>query len=466
LPVEGHTVQDADIVIGVTPDNVTVTGKGKIDGLPADVSISQPIAMGDAPAGPGAQYARFVLDEAARKRLGMGLDEVLGGSVGATLSNLENGSKGQHYDLDLQHARLTMPGLGWSKGIGVPAKVSFDLKPAVGGYAADNITLTGAGFGLSGSARLDGNYGLISANVDQFALRPGDAASFTLARTKTGYSIVARGASFDLRGFLTYIREGAKSAGSSPDLSIDARFDRVVGFNQEVIGGARLNVVSANGHAQKISFAGSIGDAPIALDYRDQKDGATLSASVGDAGRLFRFADIYSHIAGGKISASAQRVGATGPLAGTFEVDDFNVVDEPGLKNLVAVRSGTSASGAPIDVSSVHFDRFLAKFRKNGEVLAVDDAVLRGAVVGATFNGRFDFGTSRMQINGTYLPAYAFNNSFSRIPLIGLVLTGGASEGIFGVTFRVDGSLDQPQVFFNPLSAVAPGIFRKIFEFH
>ena len=33
------------------------------------------------------------------------------------------------------------------------------------------------------------------------------------------------------------------------------------------------------------------------------------------------------------------------------------------------------------------------------------------------------------------------------------------------MTFKIDGPIGQPQVFFNPLSAVAPGIFRKIFEF-
>ena len=71
----------------------------------------------------------------------------------------------------------------------------------------------------------------------------------------------------------------------------------------------------------------------------------------------------------------------------------------------------------------------------------------------------------RSSITGTYLPAYAFNNLFSRIPILGLALGGGSREGLFGVTFKIDGPIAQPQVFFNPLSAVAPGIFRKIFEF-
>jgi len=33
------------------------------------------------------------------------------------------------------------------------------------------------------------------------------------------------------------------------------------------------------------------------------------------------------------------------------------------------------------------------------------------------------------------------------------------------VTFKLEGPTDSPQVTINPLSIIAPGIFRQIFEF-
>ncbi|MBN9009063.1 MAG: AsmA-like C-terminal domain-containing protein, partial [Rhizobiales bacterium] len=123
---------------------------------------------------------------------------------------------------------------------------------------------------------------------------------------------------------------------------------------------------------------------------------------------------------------------------------------------------GIDASGA----ANVHFDRMTANFRKIDKVITIDDALLKGATAGATFNGRIDLGSSTMAINGTYIPAYNFNNTLSRVPLVGLVLGGGPGGGLFGVTFRIEGPLNGPSFFFNPLSVVAPGIFRKIFEFH
>jgi hypothetical protein len=82
-----------------------------------------------------------------------------------------------------------------------------------------------------------------------------------------------------------------------------------------------------------------------------------------------------------------------------------------------------------------------------------------------TFNGVVDFARDSVSLSGTYIPAYGLNNAFASIPVIGTILGGGRNEGLLGITFGVSGRASQPEVSVNPLSAVAPGIFRKIFEF-
>lgn len=467
VPLEGRAFSDADVTIGVTPDTVTVNGKAKIDGVPADLSLSQPIGIGGAEAGPGDRSARLTLDDAARKRLGIGLDEILGGSVGATISNIEDGSKGQHYDLDLKRARVVVPGFGWQKAIGVPATLSFDLKPAKSGsgYSVEKIQFAGQGFGFTGTAQLDQNYGLISADVDNFALHQGDSISFTLTRTKTGYAIVARGSSFDMKGVIDQVRNNGDSETSSPDVSIDARLDKLVGFNRQVLSGARLNLATTAGSIMKMNLSGTLTGSKVNIAYSDTSEGASLVASSDDAGKVFAFVDLYGRLSGGRLSVTAQRVGARGSLAGTFEVVDFSLRNEPAMKQVVASRGSDEAIDAS-GFNDVHFDRMTASFRKLDKVITIDDALLRGATAGASFNGRIDLGGSHMVINGTYIPAYNFNSTLSRVPLVGLVLGGGPGGGLFGVTFRIEGPLDGPRFFFNPLSVVTPGIFRKIFEFH
>jgi hypothetical protein len=60
------------------------------------------------------------------------------------------------------------------------------------------------------------------------------------------------------------------------------------------------------------------------------------------------------------------------------------------------------------------------------------------------------------------VPAYSVNRVLRAIPLLGDVLTGG--EGLFAANYRATGSLDQPDFGVNPLTALAPGLLRKLFS--
>jgi hypothetical protein len=53
---------------------------------------------------------------------------------------------------------------------------------------------------------------------------------------------------------------------------------------------------------------------------------------------------------------------------------------------------------------------------------------------------------------------------FGQIPLVGLFL-GGSNEGLIGVTYEVVGTPAAPVLRVNPISALAPGLTRKIFDF-
>lgn len=463
-PLVGYIVTEANVNILVTPVEITVRGKAKIDGVAADVDMHHPIADGYLAGDSGQQMVRLVLDDAARKRLGIGLDEVLAGSVATYVSNIENGS-GQHYDLDLKRARLVLPGLGWSKGIGVPASLSFDLIPIDVGYAVKNLVLEGADFGFSGSATLDSDYGIASADIERFYLRASDSLSFKLRRSKTGYAISASGKSFDFRGFLKSIREAAGSSGT-PDLLLDAKVDRLIGYAEEEIRAAEVSLVSASGVTRKLDFTGKIGDGEIVATYADNGNAATMSVQSPEAGRVLRFADLYSRVGQGYLRVSGSRAGVTGPLVGVVELTNFAIVGEPAMKNIVSKTSPHPDGGrSGNDPNNVRFDRLVINFAKSDAAITVREGLLGGGAIGATFNGRFDLTSSTVSINGTYLPAYQVNNLFGRLPIIGFALGGNPAEGLIGVTFKVQGSIDEPQVFINPLSAVAPGIFRKIFEF-
>ena len=50
------------------------------------------------------------------------------------------------------------------------------------------------------------------------------------------------------------------------------------------------------------------------------------------------------------------------------------------------------------------------------------------------------------------------------VPVIGDLLVSRRGEGVFGMTYSINGPAAQPRVGVNPVSALTPGILRRIFE--
>jgi hypothetical protein len=70
-----------------------------------------------------------------------------------------------------------------------------------------------------------------------------------------------------------------------------------------------------------------------------------------------------------------------------------------------------------------------------------------------------------LDLEGTIVPAYTINSILGEVPLLGPLIVGRKGEGIFGFTYRISGGADNPDVAVNPLSALAPGFLRRLFEF-
>ena len=86
---------------------------------------------------------------------------------------------------------------------------------------------------------------------------------------------------------------------------------------------------------------------------------------------------------------------------------------------------------------------------------------------GRRHDGRasIDYAANDVRMRGTFVPLYGLNNAFGQIPIVGLFLGGGSNEGLVGITFEVAGPPGAPTLRVNPISAVAPGLLRKMFEF-
>jgi hypothetical protein len=144
------------------------------------------------------------------------------------------------------------------------------------------------------------------------------------------------------------------------------------------------------------------------------------------------------------------------PQDGIVNIRDFTIKGEAALNRVVGAQQG--------DTRGVDFSRMKVEFTRTPGRLQVKESEVRGPTVGATVEGNIDFAKNDVRLRGTFVPLYGINNAFGQIPLVGLFL-GGQKEGLLGITYEVVGPPSAPTLRVNPMSAVAPGLLRKFFEF-
>jgi hypothetical protein len=84
--------------------------------------------------------------------------------------------------------------------------------------------------------------------------------------------------------------------------------------------------------------------------------------------------------------------------------------------------------------------------------------------MGGTIDGVMDYARDEVHLRGTLVPLYGPNNLLGQLPVVGIFL-GGEKEGLVGITYEVVGKPGNPVLHINPLSALAPGLLRKVFEY-
>ncbi len=152
------------------------------------------------------------------------------------------------------------------------------------------------------------------------------------------------------------------------------------------------------------------------------------------------------------------------------------VRDEPALRRVLGTQpeisklpSGDRVGGAGpapgVNADEVAFTKLRADFTRSASRLDVSDMVIWGQQIGFTLQGTVDYGRDRVDIGGTFVPSYAFNNAFAQVPIFGGLLGGGSQYGgLFAMNFRITGAASAPTMSVNPLSAIAPGILRRFVD--
>ena len=208
---------------------------------------------------------------------------------------------------------------------------------------------------------------------------------------------------------------------------------------EEITGGKLLFNGSRNNHASTGNASprtASKGNAP-------NGDASPRTASKGNASN-------------GTATSRSPELATLEPIKGTLTVEEFRLGEIPFFVRLLNL---VNISGLLRD--DVNFKNLSALVEIQNGKLTLTDGIAKGDELTITFGGALDLPQDRISIKGTLVPSNTLNSILNDIPIIGDLLTGG-QEGIIALNYSLGGKLSDPEISANPLSAITPGLLKRL----
>lgn len=451
-------IDQASLALTADASGMRASGQGRLLGNPVRIEMRKP------PGGLTEASLTMQLDDAARARQGW-QSPAISGPVGVKVTTLLGAADKAKPLVELDLTRTAISSLGgYSKPAGRAAKAAFSIVHEGQQTTLQSFAFDAGTASAQGVIELDANGAFASASFSQLKLSPGDDMKVEIAQTRdAGARVQVRGTTIDARPFLQDMLGAGRDQSPSPGFELDLRANLLTGSNGQALSNVDLKLVTRAEGIREFRLAARSGRSSVTGGPLAPQPGSPQQFFVrtDDGGALLSFLDLYRRMDGGQL----QLVGyGNGRRAnGMVSVRNFTLRNEATLQKLVAEGARGREAQLPIDPSAVPFDRLEAAFTRTGARIDLRDGVVSGPSVGATIEGGIDFARDQVALNGTFVPAYGLNNMFSRIPLFGPLLGGGANEGLIGINFRITGSASAPVLSLNPLSAMTPGFLRKIF---
>jgi len=445
--VPGQRLSAAALRLEADQSAVEIEGTARIGDLPVAVNWRQPIG---AKAADGSRLRGQVeLSQTLIDTFAIGLPEgsVSGQGTGAFTLDIAKGEPpALHLTSDLQGVGLSIPTLGWRKPEAQAGM--FDLSGTLGDVTRiEHLAVDAAGLTATGSVVSRQQGGLDRALLSSVRLG---------GWLEAGIELIGRGAAAPDVRILTGILDlrRAPLGGGGGGGALQVRLDRL-----QISDGLSLSDFSGDFTTYdglRGSFTGVLnGQAPVRGRVEPRGGGSAIFVQADDGGGLFRAAGILNQGHGGAFEMALLPADGPGKFDGTLRVTNTRVKDAPAI---AALLNAVSVVGLIDEMSGqgIQFSEVEARFRLEPDRLILHESSATGPSIGLSMDGVYDLTRGVLNMRGVISPVYLLN-------AVGSVLTR-KGEGVIGFSYSLKGAAQKPAVQVNPLSGLAPGMFREIFR--
>ncbi len=480
--VKGKALTGGPMKLEARDGYFSLKGKGKLGGHSVDLDYTKYLEMDDAP------FAQKVIvdtiaDKGMRDIFEIDLDNHILGALPLKVTYLEKENGKAKIDVlaDLTPVEFFVEPLNYNKGIGKSGEATLTIFTQNGAIEEVRDLNIKTLDGHIKNARLifrkvNGVVDMRRASFPDIKL-PENVLSVDLERNDNDdLKVIVAGQLLDVRHHLSKDRTSEAQQGQRDKSNltkgrtiVSGHIDRMKVSDVGVFTGTELYLdLNANGDVAQLELDGRAGQGDIYLRYKPDPFGKLFfRLEATDAGATLKAMNLYDEMEGGILTIEAQRPPQShiNDLKGIAQITDFKIVDAPTLARLLNAVSLVGLQEL-LNGDGIRFGKMKTEFQRvkkpTGTELLLRDGRTSGSEVGLTFEGKVNQGSGDVDMQGTVIPLSSINKVLGQIPLIGDILTGGDALIAATYTLRREEKGEDIEVFVNPLSALTPGILRKI----
>lgn len=460
---------EGNVNVDVTLDRMILTGFGNLGASPVQFTWRDAFDDNGRPAD---LSATAVLTSDVLNVFGLVGRAFLTGEVPVEMQG-KVGSGGLQtgtFAFDLTEARLDLAEIDWVKPAGDTARATLNYSGDLTEQAAA-LRFTADTASLDGDLRLSNDGRLQSLDLRKLFIEDSLDVNGRIARTDAnGFDIQFAGAYLDISSILSDLGGVGSFGGDGSeglDLSISATVDRLrLRRDLDLIGSAlNLRMSKAAGFEQLRASGNTLEGATFIVNLDNEGAGRPLALELktSDAGYLASAIFGLDFIEGGILDLRGSLATESSPARLRATIEDTRLTDAPFFTQILSLASLRGLTDT-LSGDGVLFSRIEAPLTIGGGRYVLDGARASGPALGLTVNGWVGIDGKGIDLDGVLVPSFGVNSVLGGVPIIGDLIVGREGEGIFSITYSVSGSLEKAQVSVNPLSAVTPGILRRIFE--
>ncbi len=457
-PAEGLDLSEGVIALTANPNGLTAEGTARIGPVEAGIAWRETFFSGDAP---GTQFdLTAALDRDDFDALGVPMRAFLEGPVPVRVRTSGDGLQVASADVEADLLAADIVVGTWNKPAGVPgeARFTFLTDAETGDIRIENGEATAPGLEARARARLDSAARLLAAEIAPLRMETyADVDQIVAGRSGEALTVSVEGGYLNLSDLVAGLWQGAAGGLGAP-LELDARLGELVIAPGAPLDDALLSFTHDGEAVTTLSLDAQTGGKAVRARLLPTGGSSrTLEASSDDAGLLFRTLFGADQVRGGRLTLTGASAAPDEPWLFDARMTNFTLVQAPILARILSLASFVGMAEA-LSGEGIGFAEFTTDAALDAGRLTLDGARATGPSLGLSADGDIDLGMRELALDGAIAPAALGNR------VLGDILGAPQGEGLFAFEYTVAGPFSAADVVVNPLSGLAPGFLRRIFE--